>query len=260
MPTKNTFKNLVYLTRTRGLFIGHIPPLMRSAQASPVLLVNLLGQFVVDIAGNEVKSKTILLKAGMEIDVTSRDLLVADFMLDRFAGDYVRLEQQMSINSGGVYFGLKGEQVIADILLNIYEHEFELKESLRLLTGYFDHYTQQAEPPVFDARIRKIVDLICAKPFENYSLEELSDKVNLSIPRLVELFKHEMGVPIRKYRMWRRFFSACESIATHSNITEAAHAAGFSDSAHFSRNFCDMFGVNPRAIFRPETKIIIKSS
>lgn len=33
-----------------------------------------------------------------------------------------------------------------------------------------------------------------------------------------------------------------------SSLTEAAHAAGFADSAHFSRTFRRMFGVAPASL------------
>lgn len=259
MSNIKTYRNLIYLTERRGLFIGHIPPSMRSAQASPVLLVNLLGYFHVDIQGKEVKSKTVLVRAGMEVVLSSRDLLVADFMLDRIEPDYERIKQQMQAGVDGLYFGLKDETIVSNILLDIYERECDLKEALKLILDYFDRTTPMVPAQTPDPRIRKIVNIICDKPFENSPLEQLALQVNLSVPRLVELFKHEMGVPIRKYRIWRRFFAACEAISTQRNFTEAAHAAGFTDSAHFCKHFKDMFGVSPKAIFRPETQIVIKT-
>ena len=36
-----------------------------------------------------------------------------------------------------------------------------------------------------------------------------------------------------------------------ANLTEAAHLAGFADSAHLSRTFRAMFGVAPSLLFKP---------
>ena len=41
---------------------------------------------------------------------------------------------------------------------------------------------------------------------------------------------------------------AVEAFAGGDSLTEAAHAAGFSDSAHFSRTFRRMFGLAAAAL------------
>ena len=41
---------------------------------------------------------------------------------------------------------------------------------------------------------------------------------------------------------------AVEAIAAGVSLTEAAHEAGFADSAHFSRTFRRMFGVAAAAL------------
>ena len=53
----------------------------------------------------------------------------------------------------------------------------------------------------------------------------------------------ETGLPFRTYVLWRRLMKAVEIRAAGESLTEAAHQAGFSDSAHFSRTFLRMFGV-----------------
>jgi AraC-like DNA-binding protein len=36
-------------------------------------------------------------------------------------------------------------------------------------------------------------------------------------------------------------------VAKGNNLTDAAHASGYADSAHLSRQFSDLFGVTPGA-------------
>lgn len=75
----------------------------------------------------------------------------------------------------------------------------------------------------------------------------LASEVGLSPSRFSHWFVDQTGMPLRIYRKWLRLVVALHRAARSANFTEAAHAAGFSDSAHFSRTFRQTFGVNPLA-------------
>jgi AraC-like DNA-binding protein len=49
---------------------------------------------------------------------------------------------------------------------------------------------------------------------------------------------------------------AMTTLASGANLTEAAHGAGFSSSAHFSHQFLRMFGLAPSALMalKPEIR------
>jgi AraC family transcriptional regulator len=82
------------------------------------------------------------------------------------------------------------------------------------------------------------------------TLAELARAVHLSPSRLAHRFREATGVPVRRFILWRRLRAAAESAMRGSNLTEAAHAAGFSDSAHLSRTFRSMFGITPSFLFK----------
>lgn len=65
----------------------------------------------------------------------------------------------------------------------------------------------------------------------------------LSESRFSHLFVREVGLPFRTFLLWRRLMRAVEGMAAGRSLTAAAHEAGFSDSAHFSRAFRRMFGL-----------------
>lgn len=73
----------------------------------------------------------------------------------------------------------------------------------------------------------------------------LARHVGLSPGELSRRFSREVGIPFRSYRRWRRLLLAVEALAQGANLTDAAHSAGFSDSAHLTRTFRAMFGIAP---------------
>jgi AraC-like DNA-binding protein len=62
-------------------------------------------------------------------------------------------------------------------------------------------------------------------------------------------------MPLRPYLRWLRLQQALSGIARGANLTEAAHAAGFSDSAHLSRSFRSTFGIAPSALLHPSLSL-----
>jgi AraC family transcriptional regulator len=67
--------------------------------------------------------------------------------------------------------------------------------------------------------------------------------IHLSPGRTRHLFVEQTGLPFRTYLLWLRLVRAVEVYAGGASLTEAAHGAGFADSAHLSRTFRRMFGI-----------------
>ena len=61
-----------------------------------------------------------------------------------------------------------------------------------------------------------------------------------------------MGLPFRKYMLWRKLTRAMVLIGRERTIAEAAHAADFADAAHLTRTFTQMVGIAPSALMRGE--------
>ena len=85
------------------------------------------------------------------------------------------------------------------------------------------------------------------------TLEEVAAAVNLSPSRFRHLFVEETGMALRPYILWLRFQKAWALISQGQTLTEAAHGAGFADSAHLSRTSRRMFGIPPVALQMEET-------
>ena len=77
------------------------------------------------------------------------------------------------------------------------------------------------------------------------SLADAASAAALSPGRFRHLFVQETGTPFRAWLLWLRLNVAIEAAMAGASWTEAAHEAGFADSAHPTRTFKRMFGINP---------------
>ncbi len=83
---------------------------------------------------------------------------------------------------------------------------------------------------------------------EDVRTPALAARVGLSAGRLSHLFGAEVGLPLRPYVLWLRLQRAAERLQAGATLTDAAHAAGFSDSAHLSHVFRRTFGLAPSEV------------
>ncbi|OHD04182.1 helix-turn-helix transcriptional regulator [Sphingopyxis sp. UBA6734] len=87
----------------------------------------------------------------------------------------------------------------------------------------------------------KMIDLALATG--SVRLADAAQESGLSLGRFRHLFTAEVGMPFQRYVLWRRLLVAFEALHAGRNVTDAAHAAGFSDSAHLARTIKAMFGI-----------------
>jgi AraC family transcriptional regulator len=94
-----------------------------------------------------------------------------------------------------------------------------------------------------DKRIARVLERLSADIDSRLDAGQAAEIACLSESRFSHLFVAEVGLPYRTYVLWRRLMAAVNGIAAGNTLTNAAHEAGFADSAHFSRTFLRMFGV-----------------
>lgn len=83
-------------------------------------------------------------------------------------------------------------------------------------------------------------------------LDDAARAAAISPSRLTHVFAEELGIPFRRYVLWVRLLRAVRAIAAGNDLTRAASAAGFSDSAHLSRAFRGIFGLPPSTLLAVE--------
>lgn len=108
---------------------------------------------------------------------------------------------------------------------------------------------QAAQEPLHPGLTRAI--RIGAHPAgEPPGLGALAARTGISASRLGHLFADQLGLPYPAWRRWTMLRHAINAVRSGSTLTEAAHAAGFADSAHLSRTCRAMFGITPTEALR----------
>ncbi|MGF6095901.1 helix-turn-helix domain-containing protein [Pseudomonas sp. 18175] len=101
-----------------------------------------------------------------------------------------------------------------------------------------------------DPRLERALAALDEQLTGKVSAQALAQAAHLSLSQLERLFSHQLGLPVRRLVLWRRLRIALHLALAGSTLTDAAHGAGFADSAHFSRTMKQLFGVTAAASLR----------
>ena len=127
-----------------------------------------------------------------------------------------------------------------------------------LLVTLVDRVLQSTqEDTAADPRVAAARSLVTAQFLVDHDrpIDELADRVHLSTSRFRHLWRQEMGMSIQSYLRWQRLLTAMQNTVRGASLTEAAHGAGFSDSAHLTRVFRATFGIPPSRIFKDSRSV-----
>ncbi|MFI9843662.1 helix-turn-helix transcriptional regulator [Nonomuraea sp. NPDC051941] len=130
----------------------------------------------------------------------------------------------------------------ADLLLSAPIDEEFPETALTLLTS-----SRAADP---HPALRQAADLVHQGTVGPLRLADVAAQVRMSPSRLGHLFSEQLGLPFTAYVRWARLRAAMETVQKGGSLTEAAHAAGFTDSSHLTRVTHAMFGLPPSALAR----------
>lgn len=111
------------------------------------------------------------------------------------------------------------------------------------------------EAAATDPRVRAMMAHAGDNLEQPISLASAAKAACLSPSRARHLFVAQTGLPFRTFVLWLRIKRAVEIFAAGASLTEAAHEAGFADSAHFSRTFRRNFGL-PAAALRVNSRFV----
>ncbi|MFN9470425.1 helix-turn-helix domain-containing protein [Acidovorax sp.] len=243
MPTHSTLT----LGSDRALYVGDLPATGWHCHAAPVLLIGLSGRFALHLKPGEVETcHSALVDAGVHHLLDPWGEQVALMYLEPDSREARGLRRQ---------FDRRGP-VVLDVAIPVgarsamegYLRHFDLHALLRL---------QWAPAAPLDARVLRSLQALRTPGDQRLLRDGLAAGVQLSASRFNHLFRAEMGVSLRSYRVWSQVRLAMAGLATSPRLTDAALHGAFSDSAHFSRMFRQTFGMTPSSVLKPLKEVVL---
>jgi AraC-like DNA-binding protein len=245
----------IIIWKDRSVYLGtHHVPLKKYTVTADQLVVCLSGQIDIHVDdGNVFTFRTALLKAGTNVTIDRADTtqaIIAIAYLSPISQDFSALQQSMAIELEGIGFHHKNETAIIETLIAIRDGNLTTENSYELFLQIMEPVDKiNFKEKQFDPRIVAVVKRIKESVGENLSIQALAEEVHLSESRLVKLFKQQMGLPITRYRLRYRIFLGILHLCVGKSVTDAALAAGFASTAHFSKYFTSTMGIQPSTSF-----------
>jgi methylphosphotriester-DNA--protein-cysteine methyltransferase len=105
-------------------------------------------------------------------------------------------------------------------------------------------------------RFAAAIAMLNMQPDRMRTVAQAADLSALSASHFQRKLRENYGVSFRAYRNWARMSFVMHRIKEGATLTNAALAAGFSSSAHFSERFRRMFGVSLSSLQRANGRIV----
>jgi AraC-like DNA-binding protein len=244
-PSPATRPPQLFFWGARTLYLGQALGLSAHRNAIAVLCASLDGPFGVARNPRQPDAGTITCRTALIPPNTLHHLstgsgTMAFLYVDARSNDYRHLAASMTVAHERFGSGIANETACLDVLASLRNGKpwREARDALASTLGL-------AAPVPSDDRITDALRRMRDEPAAAHDLDNVAAAAGLSPSRFQHLFKEQTGVPFRRYRIWMRMGAAVRAIAAGNTLTEAALAAGFSSSAHFSAAFREMFGLSP---------------
>jgi AraC-like DNA-binding protein len=258
--TRDHASSKLFLWDKRTLYIGPLKEAISLSNGAATLIIALDGEMTISNKKDgspAITCKSLLIPPGEHVTINPGKTIIANCYLDAMGEDLHYLSSLVNHEYGKGGYCLDNENELIERLLPIYKHYISYNEAYDILESCLnyanflkskDKLAALKKKYKRDKRVERVIEIIKSQIDNNLSLNNLSEEVGLSAPRLMQIFKQQTGIPIRRYRLWHRLYVTGEKLSLGMNLTQAALSSGFTDSAHLSNTFKDMLGMSPRSI------------
>jgi AraC-like DNA-binding protein len=199
---------------------------------------------VIDKKGSKLICEALLIPPNYyhTLNAQSSDMVVLQF--DPKSNDYESFKWKVA--NQPIYFQQEDYASLLPELRLLLSGDLECESALVLYFHILKCFgATDSKQTKDDLRIKTALRLIEERLPESLRVIDLATQIGISEDRFMHWFKDQFGIPLRQYLLWRRLHIAARLLQKGTNLTEAAHAAGFSDQSHLSKTFRKMFGVPP---------------
>jgi len=258
------FKSLVYLSGKRSMYVGPLKRLLEQSNSLTTLIISIDKELelIDNHCGQSYLSKSFLIPAGSHVTIDTHNSIIAFCFLDTLGTDLSKLIPSMDkcfhINDRiPCYSGIPNELAVIEQAGEIFKRRPTAENVFERLDDWIES-SSSGSTSIPDARISMAIALITRNYARNVSIDEIANAVELSAPRLIQLFKQVTGIPIRRFRLCHRIFVSLLNLGQGMSLTDAVVEAGFSDYAHFSRVFKELGSVKPSELLSSKNLVDLR--
>lgn len=199
------------------------------------------GPLEVTLAGQRLDRTAVLLPANRDHSLQAAGHLIALLLVESHGARGAALDAAAQRAQGR-------ELKDAIATVRFPSPDLEAVEVVRWCNDLLGGLGVDAKRSPISAPTRRAIEYIERKLDGVPRVGEVARMLSLSETRVTHLFSEEVGIPFRRFVLWTRIKRAVAAHQAGNDLTNAAIAAGFSDSAHFSRTFKAMFGLSPSLV------------
>ncbi|WP_244283278.1 helix-turn-helix transcriptional regulator [Leptospira neocaledonica] len=233
------------------MFAGSLPDLTLRRRAAATVCISLDEEFQISLNDTDwISFRSVLIPPMVDHSIRFSGKFCVLLFMDLSSPNYESLRaSNLESENEGIFISLREEEELFSTINKILSFDSDSEEALLELLNQIPPVSENGSRMI-DHRIQKIVELITTMPHEDHSAKDLAEFAGMSVSNLEHQFKKEIGIPFHSFRNWFRLKLTVYSLLHGMSHTEAAHRAGFFDSAHFTRTFRSTFGLPPSEIFR----------
>ncbi len=243
----------LYIWDNRVLYVGPGSEARHRCYGSAALVISLGGNLQIYREGHPqdtVTTRCCVTRPGLPVQLGSDGDHLLVLFLDPFLHDLKVLDEHAARHIHGIAWALDIEEPLVAVARQVVSSSPPPASVLSLFARLGLNPGSRLDPACVDPRVARAVGMLRGGRTQNITTESLATAVNLSVPRVIQLFRQYLGISAGKYRQWHRLHATTLAIAQGQSFTQAAVGSGFSDLAHFSNTFHSMMGIMPTRLLR----------
>lgn len=249
-----------YIWRQRVIYLGPAYQPRARFYDAPYLAFGFQGPMRFQIAGHEpVECRVALIPPATEVFFAVEGETYGILFLDYLGQDLKLMKALARQNHDFLYhdFGPELESAWLSEMARLHREDGGIESARRILDLLkFKCYESECQSDLTDQRLSRIIDLYLSGELSpNCRVSDAAAAVNLSVPRIVQLFREHLGISFKTFRSRQRMHRFMLAAAFGWSHCEAALEAGFVDQPHFCKHFKKSSGINASQYFLRDNKV-----